>query len=195
MKTTRLKSYLGGRWQEGEGEGEPLLNPATEEVLARVSSDGLVRAMALEFARTEGGPGLRALTFKQRGDLVQQTAALLQKNRDELIGVSMTNGGNTRSDAKFDVDGAIATLQAYAEVGAALGDRRILVDGEAIQLGRSPRLVGQHILTTRHGVAVHINAFNFPAWKRPRWPFWPECRCSRSPRPVHLWPRIACSSF
>jgi oxepin-CoA hydrolase/3-oxo-5,6-dehydrosuberyl-CoA semialdehyde dehydrogenase len=164
MKTTRLKSYLGGRWQDGEGEGEALLNPATEEVLARVSSDGLLRAPALEFARTEGGPALRALTIKQRGDLVQKTGAILQKNRDELIGLSMTNGGNTRSDAKFDVDGAIATLQAYAETGAALGDKRILVDGEAIQLGRSPRLVGQHILSTRHGVAVHVNAFNFPAW-------------------------------
>ncbi len=76
----------------------------------------------------------------------------------------MANGGNTRSDAKFDVDGAIATLQAFAEVGAALGDKRLLVDGEAVQLGRAPRFVGQHILTTRHGVAVHVNAFNFPAW-------------------------------
>ncbi len=161
---TKLKSYLCGRWQEGEGEGEALLNPATEEVLAYASSDGLLRALALEFARTEGGPALRSLTFKQRGDLVQKTAALLQKHRDELIALSMANGGNTRSDAKFDIDGAIATLQAFAELGAALGDQRILVDGDAVQLGRSPRLVGQHVLTTRHGVAVHVNAFNFPAW-------------------------------
>ncbi len=161
---TKLKSYLCGEWQEGEGQGEALLNPATEEVLATASSDGLLRPLALEFARTEGGPALRSLTFKQRGDLVHKTAALVQKHRDELIGLSMTNGGNTRSDAKFDVDGAIATLQAFAEVGTVLGDRRILLDGEAVQLGRSPRLVGQHVLTTRQGVAVHVNAFNFPAW-------------------------------
>jgi len=161
---TKLNSYLGGSWQEGEGEGEALLNPATEEVLAYASADGLSRSLALEFARTEGGPALRSLTFKQRGELVHKTAALLQKNRDELIGLAMTNGGNTRSDAKFDVDGAIATLQAYAEIGEALGDRRLLADGEPIQLGRAPRLVGQHVLTTRHGVAVHVNAFNFPAW-------------------------------
>ena len=161
---TKLKSYLCGEWQEGEGAGEALLNPATEEVLAHASADSLDRKQALAFARSEGGSALRALTFKQRGELVQKTAALLQKNRDELIGLAMTNGGNTRSDAKFDVDGAIATLQAFAEVGATLGDRRLLVDGDAIQLGRTPRLVGQHILTTRRGVAVHVNAFNFPAW-------------------------------
>ncbi len=161
---TKLKSYLCGEWREGEGEGEALLNPATEEILAHASADGLDRKRALDFARSEGGPALRALAFKQRAELVQTTAALLQKNRDELIGLAMTNGGNTRSDAKFDVDGAIATLQAYAETGTALGDRKILVDGEAIQLGRAPRLVGQHVLTTRQGVAVHVNAFNFPAW-------------------------------
>ncbi len=161
---TKLKSYLCGEWQEGEGQGEALVNPATEEVLAHASSDGLPRGKALEFARHQGGPALRALSFGQRAELIQKTAALLQKNRDELIGLAMTNGGNTRSDAKFDVDGAIVTLQAYAEAGLALGDKRLLVDGDAIQLGRAPRLVGQHILTTRRGVAVHVNAFNFPAW-------------------------------
>lgn len=161
---TKLKSYLCGEWREGEGEGEALLNPATEEILAHASADGLDRERALDFARSQGGPALRALTFRQRADLVQKTAVLLQKNRDELIGLAMTNGGNTRSDAKFDVDGAIATLQAFAETGLALGDKRLLVDGDPIQLGRAPRLVGQHVLTTRHGVAVHVNAFNFPAW-------------------------------
>lgn len=161
---TKQKSYLCESWQEGEGEGETLLNPATEAVLGFASSQGLNLKAALDFARSEGGPPLRALTFKQRGDLVRKTAALIQQHRDELIALSMANGGNTRSDAKFDIDGAIATLQAFAEVGESLGDRRILVDGGAVQLGRSPRLVGQHILTTRHGVAVHVNAFNFPAW-------------------------------
>lgn len=161
---TKLKSYLGGAWVDGDGEGEALLNPATEEILGHASADGLDRKAALAFARREGGPALRALTFAERGERVKQTAALLQKHRDELIGLAMTNGGNTRSDAKFDVDGAIVTLQSYGEIGTALGDRRLLVDGESIQIGRSPRLVGQHIFTTRQGVAVHVNAFNFPAW-------------------------------
>jgi oxepin-CoA hydrolase/3-oxo-5,6-dehydrosuberyl-CoA semialdehyde dehydrogenase len=91
-------------------------------------------------------------------------ADALQGARDELLGLEMANGGNTRSDAKFDVDGAIGTLLAYAELGAQLGAGRFLVDGEGIQLGRSPRFHGQHVSVPRHGVAVHINAFNFPAW-------------------------------
>src|SRR5262249_12981922 len=73
-------------------------------------------------------------------------------------------GGNTRSDAKFDVDGAIATLLAYAELGVSLGAKRMLVDGEGVQLGRSARFHGQHVSVPRRGVAVHVNAFNFPAW-------------------------------
>src|SRR5262245_36531141 len=122
---TKLKSYLCGEWRDGDGQGEALLNPATEETLALASADGLDRKAALDFARSKGGPALRALTFKERAELVQKTAALLQRNRDELIGLAMTNGGNTRSDAKFDVDGAIATLQSYAETGIALGDKRL----------------------------------------------------------------------
>src|SRR5205814_1445 len=74
------------------------------------------------------------------------------------------NGGNTRGDAKFDVDGASATLAAYADVGAKLGEVRVLPDGESIPLGRSARFAGQHVLSPREGVAVHVNAFNFPAW-------------------------------
>ena len=161
---TKLKSYLCDTWLEGQGDGEALFNPATEEVLAYASSGGVDRKKALAHARACGGPALRALTFGERGALVQKTAALIQKNRDELIGLAMTNGGNTRSDAKFDVDGAIATLQAFGDIGASLGGKRLLVDGDSIQLGRAPRLVGQHVLTTRQGVAVHVNAFNFPAW-------------------------------
>jgi oxepin-CoA hydrolase/3-oxo-5,6-dehydrosuberyl-CoA semialdehyde dehydrogenase len=93
---------------------------------------------------------------------------LLHAAREELLDLAQANGGNTRGDAKFDIDGAIGTLAAYAYAGEALakrtGDRRFLVDGEMIQLGRAPRFIGQHVWTTRPGVAVHINAFNFPAW-------------------------------
>src|SRR5207253_3543803 len=84
--------------------------------------------------------------------------------RDELIALSMENGGNTRSDAKFDVDGAIATLAHYAELGALLGSIKALRDGDAVQLGRTARYAGLHLWVPRDGVAVHINAFNFPAW-------------------------------
>lgn len=162
MKT--LRSYLSGRWSEGSGPPQTLVNPATEEPLAQVSSDGLDLAAALDHARKNGGPALRALTFAERGALLKDMAKAIQAHRDELLDLAVANGGNTRSDAKFDVDGAIFTLQTYAELGEKLGAAKLLVDGEGIQLGRSPRFHGQHVCVPRHGVAVHINAFNFPAW-------------------------------
>src|SRR5262245_42909108 len=162
MKT--LRSYLGGRWIEGSGAPQTLVNPATEEPLAQVSSDGLDLAAALEHARAGGGAALRALSFAQRSGLLKEMAKAVQAHRDELLDLAVANGGNTRSDAKFDVDGAIFTLQTYAELGEKLGAAKLLVDGEGVQLGRSPRFHGQHACVPRHGVAVHINAFNFPAW-------------------------------
>jgi 3,4-dehydroadipyl-CoA semialdehyde dehydrogenase len=159
-----LKSYVQGRWQEGTGPGQTLLNPATEEPLAEAGTGGLDMRGVLEHARTVGGPALRALTFAQRGALLRATCDALQAHRNELLDLAVANGGNTRSDAKFDVDGGIHTLAAYADIGQQLGERTVLADGEGIALGRNPRFHGQHIQVSRHGVAVHINAFNFPAW-------------------------------
>ncbi|HTQ72883.1 MAG TPA: 3,4-dehydroadipyl-CoA semialdehyde dehydrogenase [Burkholderiales bacterium] len=162
MKT--LRSYLSGRWIEGSGAPQILVNPATEEPLAQVSSEGADVAAALDHARRKGGPALRGLSFAERGALLKDMAKAMQAHRDELLDLSVANGGNTRSDAKFDVDGAIFTLQTYAELGEKLGAAKFIVDGEGVQLGRSPRFHGQHVCVPRHGVAVHINAFNFPAW-------------------------------
>jgi len=159
-----LKSYVGGRWVAGSGAPQTLLNPATEAPLATASSQGIDYAAALDYARATGGPALRALTFAERGALLKAMADAMQAERDRLLELGIANGGNTRSDAKFDVDGAIATLLAYAEVDQGLGTARFLVDGEGIQLGRSARFHGQHICVPRRGVAVHVNAFNFPAW-------------------------------
>ena len=159
-----LRSYLGGRWVEGSGALQTLVNPATEEPLAQAGSDGLDLSAALEHARRKGGPALRALSFAERGALLRDMSKAIQAHRDELLDLAVANGGNTRSDAKFDVDGAIFTLQTYAELGEKLGAAKLLVDGEGVQLGRSPRFHGQHVCVPRHGVAVHINAFNFPAW-------------------------------
>ncbi len=159
-----LRSYVGGRWVAGSGSPQTLLNPTTEEPLAQASSEGVDLRQALEHARSVGGPALRALGFAERGALLKTIADALQSEREPLLELAIANGGNTRSDAKFDVDGAIATLLAYAEVGSSLGQNKLLVDGEGIQLGRSARFHGQHISVPRHGVAVHVNAFNFPAW-------------------------------
>jgi oxepin-CoA hydrolase/3-oxo-5,6-dehydrosuberyl-CoA semialdehyde dehydrogenase len=159
-----LASYLGGRWVEGSGPPQALVNPATEEPLGEVRSGGHDLAAALTFARRTGGPALRSLTFAQRGALLKAVCDRVQAHRDELLDLAVSSGGNTRSDAKFDVDGATFTLTAYAELGRELGDATVVVDGEGVQLGRTPRFHGQHLLVPRHGVALHVNAFNFPAW-------------------------------
>ncbi|MSQ73110.1 MAG: 3,4-dehydroadipyl-CoA semialdehyde dehydrogenase [Betaproteobacteria bacterium] len=162
MKT--LASYLGDRWVEGTGTPQVLLNPATEEPLAAASSEGIDLAAALDHARKVGGAALRALSFAERGALLKAMAQAMQAHRDELLDLAVANGGNTRSDAKFDVEGAIFSLSTYAEIGESLGASRVLTDGEGLQLGRSPRFHGQHLSVPRAGVAVHINAFNFPTW-------------------------------
>lgn len=158
------QSRLEGRWVSGSGRVETLLNPATEEPLAEVRSEGLDRRVALDFARTRGGPALRSMSFAARGAMLGAMCEAIQAHREELIELAVANGGNTRSDAKFDIDGATFTLSTYADLGKALGETKILVDGEGVQLGRTPRFHGQHLRVSRQGVAVHINAFNFPAW-------------------------------
>jgi len=159
-----LRSYVAGAWTEGTGTLQTLVNPATEEPIARAGTGGIDMGKALEHARSRGGPALRALTFAERGALLKAMSDVIQAHRDEILDLAVRNGGNTRGDAKFDVDGATFTLSSYAQIGQALGDARFVVDGEGIQLGRTPRFHGQHIAVPRRGVAVHINAFNFPAW-------------------------------
>ena len=164
----RLSSYVAGQWFTAESGFATLVDPSTEEPIAEASTQGLDFAAALHHARTVGGPALRALSFAERALLLKDIAKILHANREELLDLAQKNGGNTRSDAKFDVDGAIGTLSAYASFGEALakrvGDRRFLTDGDMFPLTRSPRFVGQHVWVPRTGVAVHVNAFNFPAW-------------------------------
>jgi 3,4-dehydroadipyl-CoA semialdehyde dehydrogenase len=159
-----LKSYVGGAWIAGTGKKSILVDPTTEEPLAETSTEGVDFGKAVAYARAEGGPALRALSFAQRGELLRGMSRAIHAHRDALIEIAIKNAGNTRSDAKFDIDGASGTLAAYADLGRELGDQRFLLDGEGIQLGRSPRFFGQHVSVPRSGVAVHVNAFNFPAW-------------------------------
>ncbi|MFN7591440.1 MAG: 3,4-dehydroadipyl-CoA semialdehyde dehydrogenase [Planctomycetota bacterium] len=159
-----LQSYVGGRWVAGSGDAKTLHDPATEAALGDVRPGGVDFAAVLDHARKVGGPALRALTFPQRAELLKNLSTKLHEHRDELIDIAGKNGGNTRGDAKFDLDGASGTLAYYAGLGAALPAGFHLPDGDGLQLTRSPRFHGQHVWTTRPGVAVHINAFNVPAW-------------------------------
>jgi oxepin-CoA hydrolase/3-oxo-5,6-dehydrosuberyl-CoA semialdehyde dehydrogenase len=159
-----LASYLAGAWSPGSGARVPLVNPTTEEVIAEVAGGGHDLAAAFRFAREAGWFELGQMSFAQRGALCGALAKAVSAAREELITLAIANGGNTRSDAKFDIDGAAVTLSHYAELGTKLGAGKLLGDGEPLQVGRTARMGGQHVWARRHGVAVHINAFNFPAW-------------------------------
>jgi 3,4-dehydroadipyl-CoA semialdehyde dehydrogenase len=162
--TELLRNHVGGRWVEGAGAGTPLRDPVTAAPLVRVSSDGLDLASAFAFARDTGGAALRELTYGQRASILGQIAKVLHANRDAYLDISIANSGTTRGDSAIDVDGAVYTLGQYARWGAALGDARALADGGRAKLGKDGVFQSQHLLVPSSGLALLINAFNFPAW-------------------------------
>ncbi len=162
MKT--LRSYVGGSWHEAKSGFTTLVDPSTEEEIARASSEGIDFGAVLDHAREHGGSALRAMTFAQRAALLKEMSRVLREHRDELLDLSARNTGTTRPDGSFDVDGASGTLAYYASLGKGLGERAFLSEGEGVQLAKTEGFYGRHILVPRPGVAVHINAFNFPAW-------------------------------
>ncbi|MFO1011405.1 MAG: 3,4-dehydroadipyl-CoA semialdehyde dehydrogenase [Planctomycetota bacterium] len=159
-----LQSHVLGRWHTGTAAPIQLHDPHTEEAIAEVRSGGIDFGAVVRHAREHGVPALQKLSFAERGKLLEALSAAIHAQREELITVSVQNGGTTRGDAKFDIDGATGTLMAYAQLAAKLPPKPYLVDGEGLQLGRTARFWGQHVWTSRPGVAVHVNAFNFPAW-------------------------------
>ena len=159
-----LQSYLGGAWLTGRGTPVDLIDPVTGDVLARASSEGIDLGAGLAFARETGRAALGALTFAQRAALLAAIADALAARREDWYEIARRNSGNTRADAAIDVDGAIGTLKYYAKIGAALGDASFLADGEPARLARDLNFQGVHLGVPLPGIAIHINAFNFPAW-------------------------------
>ncbi len=162
MKT--LRSYIAGSWHEATDGFATLVDPSTEEPVARASSAGVDFGAAVAWARDRGGPALREMTFAGRGELLKAMSGVLREGRNELLELSRINNGTTTRDGNFDIGGGSGTLGYYAGVARGLGDRQVLVDGDGVQLTRDETFWGQHVLVPRHGVAVFINAFNFPAW-------------------------------
>src|SRR5215510_10414438 len=160
----QLESFLGGRWMPGDGVETELIDPVNGTALATASARGLDLAAALDFARTRGGPALRALTFAQRAKLVGAIADVLVANRASYEAVAIANSGNTKIDAAIDIDGGIGTLKYFARLGATLADASVLVDDKPQRLSKAENFQAIHLLAPRRGVAVHINAFNFPSW-------------------------------
>jgi oxepin-CoA hydrolase / 3-oxo-5,6-dehydrosuberyl-CoA semialdehyde dehydrogenase len=158
-----LRSYVSGQWT-APADGRPVRDAVTGDEITRISSDGIDMGAALDYGRRVGGPALRALTFHDRAALAKATGQLLREHRDELYALSARTGA-TLGDSKFDIDGGIGVLLSYAsKAKRELPNDTIYVEGPAEPLGRGGQFVGQHILTPRHGVAVQVNAFNFPVW-------------------------------
>lgn len=162
--TELLSNHLGGRWQAGTGAGTALRDPVLGHELVRVDAAGLDLAAGFAFAREQGGAALRALDYRERAALLGAVSRVLQANRDAYYDIATANSGTVRNDSAVDIDGGIFTLGTYAKLGDGLGARRFLLDGEAARLGKEPLFQSQHVLAPTRGVALLINAFNFPAW-------------------------------
>ena len=159
-----LESYAAGRWQRGQGDGAPLLDASTGEEVARISSAGVNIAEMTAHARQVGGPALRELTFHERAGLLKQLAKHLSSDKDELYALSLRTGA-TQRDSMIDIDGGFGTVFRYASKGTReLPNDTIVLDGGLERLGKTGVFAGQHVYTSRPGVAVQINAFNFPVW-------------------------------
>ncbi|WP_372659686.1 3,4-dehydroadipyl-CoA semialdehyde dehydrogenase [Hydrogenophaga sp.] len=162
--TNLLPNFLAGRLQTGSGPGTPLFDPVLGTELARVSSAGHDLAEGFAFAREQGGSALRAMGYAQRAEMLNAIVQVLQANRDSYYAIATANSGTTTKDSAVDIDGGIFTLGYYAKQGAALGDARLLLDGERIRMAKDPLFQTQHVMSPTRGVALFINAFNFPSW-------------------------------
>ncbi|HEY5879922.1 MAG TPA: phenylacetic acid degradation bifunctional protein PaaZ [Nakamurella sp.] len=162
--TLAITSYVAGRWQDPAGDRLALLDAATAEPVAEIGTAPIDLAPVIAHARSVGGPALRELTFHERALALKQLALHLNGRRDDFYHLSTWTGA-TRRDSVVDVDGGIGVLFTYASKGRReLPNTTVLLDGPAEKLGRGGHFVGQHLYTPRRGIALQINAFNFPVW-------------------------------
>lgn len=160
----RLESYVCGEWFPGQKEGQQLLDAATGEPVAWIASSGIDFAALLDHGRKRAGPALRAMTFHERAGMLKALGLALMEQKEEFYTESFRTGA-TRSDGWVDIEGGIGTMLTYASKGRReLPNARVLTDGDVELLSRDDSFSAQHILSPLQGVAVHINAYNFPVW-------------------------------
>ncbi len=162
MPVTQLKNYAEGKWVAAK-TGDELHNAVTGEVIYTASSEGLDFGAMMDYARRVGGPALRKLTFHERGRMLKALAFYLLEKKEYFYQISAYTGA-TRVDSWVDIEGGIGNLFANASLRRQFPDERFYVDGEAAKLSKNGTFIGHHIMVPREGVAIHINAFNFPVW-------------------------------
>ncbi len=159
----KLENYILGKWINGDGEGQALFNAVTGASIAQASTKGLDFAAVTEYARKKGGPALRKMSFQQRGLMLRALAIHLREHLDEFYRVSYQTGA-TKADSWVDIEGGIGNLFANASLRRKFPDEPFCLDGDSIPLSKGGSFMGHHLLVPKEGVAIHINAFNFPVW-------------------------------
>lgn len=158
-----LENYVMGKWVRGDGDGQALFNAVTGNAIATASTKGLDMASILHYARQKGNPALRSMSFHERGRMLRALAIHLREHLDKFYQISYQTGA-TKADSWVDIEGGIGNLFAYASLRRKFPDQPYCLDGEHHSLGKANTFMGHHLLIPKEGVAVHINAFNFPVW-------------------------------
>lgn len=159
----KLENYILGKWITGDGEGQPLYHAVTGETIAAASTKGLNFADVLQYGRTKGGDALRKMSFQERGLMLRALALHLRNHLDKFYQISYQTGA-TKADSWIDIEGGIGNLFANASLRRKFPNESFALDGEGHMLGKQNTFMGHHLLVPKEGVAIHINAFNFPVW-------------------------------
>lgn len=160
---SKIQHYVQGQWTEGKDEGAPIYDAITGEVISNIAIEGLDIPEILQYGRTKGGEILRKMTFQERGNMLKKLALYLTKRKNEFYDLSYRTGA-TRVDSWIDIEGGFGNLFANASLRKLFPNQPYHVEGDPIDLSRGGRFMAHHIMVPKKGVAVHINAFNFPVW-------------------------------
>ena len=159
----KLGNYVMGKWITGDGNGQELLDAVNGTIVATATTNGLDFSSMLTYGREVGGPALRKMTFHERGRMLKALAMHLMEKKEKFYEVSYHTGA-TRTDSWIDIEGGIGNLFSNASLRRKFPDLPYCTDGEPIPLGKGGTFMGHHLLVPKEGVAIHINAYNFPVW-------------------------------
>lgn len=159
----KIEHYVNGSWTSGTEEGTPILDAVTGEAFSSIAIEGLDIPEILNYGRTKGGEVLRKMTFQERGNMLKSLALYLTKRKEAFYELSYRTGA-TRVDSWIDIEGGFGNLFANASLRKLFPNQPYHVEGDPIDLSRGGRFMAHHIMVPKKGVAVHINAFNFPVW-------------------------------
>jgi len=160
---TKLGNYVLGNWENGSGEGVPVYNAVNGDLIHYSTTEGLDFNSILDYGRTTGGPALRNMTFQQRGNMLKKLALYLTKRKSKFYEISYMTGA-TKTDSWIDIEGGFGNLFANASLRKLFPNQTFHVDGAPVDLSKGGAFMGHHIMVPKEGVAIHINAYNFPIW-------------------------------